>query len=89
MQNIYLVLHQNIQNRFNEAGVEINSPHYASLRDGNETTIPQNYLQQNNKKPAFEFRQEDATPTRAEARVMEGAETPVARTRPSSRIRSG
>jgi small-conductance mechanosensitive channel len=80
MQNIYSVLHQNIQDRFNEAGVEINSPHYASLRDGNETTIPQNYLQQNYKRPAFEFHQADAMPSRPEDRVMEGPETPVART---------
>lgn len=80
MQNIYSALHQNIQDRFNEAGVEINSPHYASLRDGNETTIPQNYLPQDYKRPAFEFHQADAMPTRAETRVMEGAETPLAET---------
>ena len=33
-------LHKNIQNEFNRAGVEIMSPHYASLRDGNTITIP-------------------------------------------------
>jgi small-conductance mechanosensitive channel len=37
---IYSRLHRNIQDRFNEAGVEIMSPHYNSLRDGNEVTIP-------------------------------------------------
>lgn len=37
---IYSDLHQNIQDRFNEAGVEIMSPHYMAVRDGNETTIP-------------------------------------------------
>jgi small-conductance mechanosensitive channel len=57
MQNIYSVLHQNIQDRFNEAGVEINSPHYASLRDGNETTIPQSYLPADYRRPAFEIQQ--------------------------------
>lgn len=40
MVGIYSDLHSKIQDRFNEAGVEIMSPHYASLRDGNETTIP-------------------------------------------------
>jgi small-conductance mechanosensitive channel len=37
-------LHQNIQDRFNEAGVEIMSPTYAALRDGNQVTIPNDYL---------------------------------------------
>jgi small-conductance mechanosensitive channel len=55
MQNIYSALHQNIQDKFNEAGVEINSPHYASLRDGNRTTIPDTYLPRNYKSPAFEI----------------------------------
>jgi small-conductance mechanosensitive channel len=41
---IYSKLHQNIQDCFNEAGIEIMSPHYNSLRDGNKTTIPENYL---------------------------------------------
>ena len=40
---IYSELHSNIQDKFNQAGVEIMSPHYAQLRDGNETTIPEKY----------------------------------------------
>jgi small-conductance mechanosensitive channel len=40
MAAIYSTLHQNIQDKFNTAGVEIMSPHYAALRDGNEITIP-------------------------------------------------
>lgn len=56
MLNIYSKLHQNIQDNFNEAGVEINSPHYTSLRDGNSTTIPENYLRGEYKHPVFEFR---------------------------------
>jgi small-conductance mechanosensitive channel len=43
MALIYSQLHQNIQDCFNEAGVEIMSPHYSTLRDGNETTTPENY----------------------------------------------
>jgi small-conductance mechanosensitive channel len=34
------VLHQNIQDEFNRAGIEIMSPHYRSERDGNPVTIP-------------------------------------------------
>jgi small-conductance mechanosensitive channel len=41
MPQIYSDLHQNIQDAFNAGGVEIMSPHYASLRDGNTVTIPE------------------------------------------------
>jgi small-conductance mechanosensitive channel len=58
MQTIYSLLHQNIQDKFNEAGVEINSPHYTSLRDGNQTTIPANYLPNDYKSPVFEIKVE-------------------------------
>lgn len=40
MANIYAELHQNIQDKFNEAGVEICSPHFAALRDGNRAAMP-------------------------------------------------
>lgn len=40
MGQIYSDLHQNIQDYFNKAGIEIMSPHYMATRDGNETTIP-------------------------------------------------
>lgn len=40
LARIYSDLHQNIQDQFNEAGVEIMSPHYMATRDGNESTIP-------------------------------------------------
>ncbi|OPY69568.1 MAG: Miniconductance mechanosensitive channel MscM precursor [Syntrophorhabdus sp. PtaU1.Bin050] len=43
MAQIYSDLHQNIQDKFNEGGVEIMSPHYSQLRDGNATTIPEQY----------------------------------------------
>lgn len=38
---IYSDLHQNIQDHFNAAGVEIMSPHYRAERDGNKSTIPE------------------------------------------------
>ncbi|MCZ2563618.1 mechanosensitive ion channel family protein [Bacteroides fragilis] len=44
LAQIYSDLHQNIQDRFNEAGVEIMSPHYMAMRDGNESTIPKDDL---------------------------------------------
>jgi small-conductance mechanosensitive channel len=61
MLHIYSMLHQNIQDKFNQAGVEINSPHYMSLRDGNETTIPQNDLSKGYEHPVFEFQRKAQT----------------------------
>lgn len=43
LAQIYSDLHQNIQDTFNEAGVEIMSPHYFAQRDGNASTIPSQY----------------------------------------------
>jgi small-conductance mechanosensitive channel len=37
---IYSNLHLQIQEAFNEAGVEIMSPHYNAIRDGNAKTTP-------------------------------------------------
>ncbi len=53
MATTYSELHQNIQDAFNEAGVEIMSPHYAQIRDGNKTTIPDEYLPKTYQAPAF------------------------------------
>jgi small-conductance mechanosensitive channel len=53
MPRIYSELHQNIQDKFNEAGVEIMSPHYRSGRDGNMTTIPSDYLPKDYRAPMF------------------------------------
>jgi len=50
---IYSELHKNIQDVCNEKGIEIMSPHYSAFRDGNKTTIPQDYLQGDYKTPAF------------------------------------
>lgn len=44
MATIYAELHEHIQDTFNEAGVEIMSPHYTQIRDGNKTAIPDEYL---------------------------------------------
>lgn len=42
MQVLYSRLHQNIKDVFDAAGVEIMSPHYMAVRDGNAVTIPDN-----------------------------------------------
>ena len=41
MERIFSELNQNIQDCCNEAGIEILSPNYGAIRDGNQTTIPQ------------------------------------------------
>jgi small-conductance mechanosensitive channel len=53
MALIYSDIHQNIQDKFNEAGIEILSPHYRAQRDGNMVTIPANYLPQDYQVPSF------------------------------------
>ena len=53
MADLYACLHQNIQDSFNEAGVEIMSAHYSYLRDGNTIAIPENYRPEDYAKPAF------------------------------------
>jgi len=40
MSRIYTALHQNILDAFNQAGVEIMSPAFTALRDGNTITLP-------------------------------------------------
>ena len=65
MQFIYSDLHQNIQDRFNEAGVEICSPHFSSLRDGNTMAIPERYIPSGYTAPSFRVdgKEQDARQT--------------------------
>jgi small-conductance mechanosensitive channel len=51
--NIYSDLHRNIQDKFNEAGVEICSPHFSALRDGNPIAIPEQYVKPGYSAPGF------------------------------------
>jgi small-conductance mechanosensitive channel len=53
MASIYSQLHQNIQDKCNESDIEILSPHYSALRDGHQTTIPENYLPKDYTAPGF------------------------------------
>ena len=57
MQLIYSELHQNIQDKFNEGGIEINSPHYVSIRDGNRVAVPEQYIAKDYEEPGFLIRE--------------------------------
>jgi small-conductance mechanosensitive channel len=52
---IYSDLHQNIQDVFNEKGIEIMSPAYSALRDGNKITLPDDYLKKDYTSPSFKI----------------------------------
>jgi small-conductance mechanosensitive channel len=54
MAVIYSDLHQSIQDKCNEAGIEIMSPHYGALRDGNASTIPADHLPKDYQAPSFQ-----------------------------------
>ena len=56
---IYSELNQHIQDRFHAAGVEILSPHYTALRDGNALVMPAASLPANYAPPAFRVRAVD------------------------------
>lgn len=50
---IYSDLHQNIQDCCNEVGIEIMSPTFTAIRDGNHTTIPEDYLPKDYQAPGM------------------------------------
>lgn len=55
MTRIYSELHQNIQDYCNQSGIEILSPAYSALRDGNHSTIPSDYLPADYSSPGFQI----------------------------------
>jgi small-conductance mechanosensitive channel len=59
MAEIYAALHARIQDAFYAAGVEIMSPHYTALRDGNTVAMPEPLRAPDYRAPAFRI--EDAT----------------------------
>lgn len=59
MPRIYSELHQNIQDYCNQAGIEILSPTYTSLRDGNHSTMPIDYLPDDYSAPTFQIRSQN------------------------------
>jgi small-conductance mechanosensitive channel len=52
---IYSNLLQNLQDHCAAAGIEIMSPHYGALRDGNQTTIPAQHLPADYQRPGFQI----------------------------------
>ena len=65
MARIHSELHQNIQAEFNGSGVEIMSPHYNSVRDGNDVTIPSEHLPKNYESPRFKVTLSSSSSVRA------------------------
>ena len=62
MPYIYSDLHANIQDSFYEAGVEIMSPIFHALRDGNRTAIPDMYLPRDYQPKAFRVNEIETKP---------------------------
>jgi small-conductance mechanosensitive channel len=60
MIDIYAALHARIQDEFYAAGVEIMSPHFTSIRDGNTMAIPEAFRGAEYRAPAFRI--EDTKP---------------------------
>jgi small-conductance mechanosensitive channel len=60
MVYIYSELHGNIQDCFFAAGVEIMSPIYSAIRDGNRTQIPDAFLPPDYRPQGFRIAKEDA-----------------------------
>ncbi|MCB9357040.1 MAG: mechanosensitive ion channel [Calditrichaeota bacterium] len=53
MMELYSSLHGAVQDKFNQAGIEIMSPMYAALRDGNRITLPNESLPKGYEAPPF------------------------------------
>ena len=53
LRTIYKELPQNILDKCNQAEIEILSPHYSAVRDGNQNTIPEDYLPKGYTAPGF------------------------------------
>ena len=64
MMFTYSELHQNIQDEFNHAGVEICSPHFAAVRDANTIAIPSEYIAKDYVPPSFRVSTKDGRQTR-------------------------
>ena len=77
MPEIYAALHANIQDTFYEAGVEIMSPHFTAIRDGNTVAMPEVFRTSGYQAPAFRVRQvPDTVERREDAGAAAGATRP-------------
>lgn len=59
MPVVYSELHQNIQDFCNQASIEILSPAFSALRDGNHSTIPADYLPSDYHAPGFQIQNQN------------------------------
>ena len=66
MAVLYSHLNESIQDVFNAAGVEILSPHYAAVRDGNRMAVPDTYLPKDYRAPGFTVLSRILRPGRSE-----------------------
>ena len=62
MIDIYAALHARIQDEFYAAGVEIMSPHFTAIRDGNTIAIPEAFRGVEYRAPAFRVDSTAASP---------------------------
>jgi small-conductance mechanosensitive channel len=70
MIDIYAALHARIQDAFFHAGVEIMSPHYTAIRDGNAMAIPEPFRPKGYQPPAFRI--DDTSPLSGGPRIPHG-----------------
>ncbi len=75
MIDIYAALHAKIQDAFYAAGVEIMSPHYTAIRDGNTVAIPEPLRAPDYRAPAF--RVQDVSPRKQSPRESAGSTRPA------------
>ncbi|MCB0769072.1 MAG: mechanosensitive ion channel family protein [Flavobacteriales bacterium] len=66
---IYSQLHENVQDAFNAAGVEIMSPHYRAMRDGNRTTMASDQVPPDYEEPSFRVRFRSDNPKEGKDRL--------------------
>jgi small-conductance mechanosensitive channel len=60
MAELYSELHKHIQEEFNRSGIEMMSPSYLALRDGNTVTMPQENRPKDYQPPSFRVSSEPA-----------------------------
>jgi small-conductance mechanosensitive channel len=81
MVDIYAALHSRIQDAFYAAGVEIMSPHFTAIRDGNTIAIPEASRAPGYRAPVFRVEQTTS------GRGASPAEAGVAPSQPSATVR--
>jgi len=83
MAALYSRLHAEIQNAFNEGGVEILSPHYAAVRDGSRMAVPDDYLPKTTKRRGSILFHASCVPVRERSERWMTPERPACSNQPS------